>query len=294
MAISEDEMKALIEGQGGLPDESQVTDLDALRNSADVGLDPATPSDNPDADLEDGLNNDRHTQMEEALSNQDTPDGDDKDPDEQEGELTPEEQITKLQKELDDLKNKEKQEELDSNPLEPVEKKAEEAGIDIDTMKSEFIKTGELTEEQLKQLNEAGFTKEAIDAYIATKSNIEQKRAVAIMEQTVGSEETYWKMAEWLEANKTDAELAEYNEGVNSKHAKAYIRSAYAEYLQATNKGNQPESKQTLFRGKGSNESQNVAGFKNNAEMVQAMQDPRYGNDVTYTTQVRNRVAKMR
>lgn len=293
MAISEDEMKALIEGQGGLPDESQVANLDALRQSADVGLDPATPSDNPDGSQEDFQGSDRHTQMEEALSNQDNPDGDGQDPDDSGKELTPEEQIAKLQKELDDLKNKEKQEELEANPLEPVEKKAEEAGIDIDTMKSEFIKTGELTEAQLKELNDAGFTKEAIDAYIATKTNIEQKRAVTIMEQTVGSEEAYWKMAEWLEANKTDVELAEYNEGVNSQHAKAYIKSAYAEYLQATNQ-KQDEQKQTLFRGKGGNDAPITAGFKSNAEMVKAMQDPRYGNDVAYTTQVRDRVAKMR
>lgn len=193
---------------------------------------------------------------------------------------TPEQTIARLQKELEEAKIGKK----DINPLAEVENKAKEAGVNIPEFYKEYVENGELSSESLKSLLDAGFDQTAIDAYIFTKVAQGEKEAETIISQTVGTRETYNKMADWMRASLTPEQIAEYDAGVNSPHAKIYIENMYTKYTTATvqpviirNQGNITTSSQSI-------------GFKSLNEQAMAIADARYGKDIKYTDEVRRKI----
>lgn len=193
---------------------------------------------------------------------------------------TPEQTIARLQKELEEAKVGKK----DINPLAEVENKAKEAGIDIPEFYKEYVENGELSSESLKSLLDAGFNQTAIDAYISTKVAQGEKEAETIISQTVGTRETYNKMADWMRTSLTPEQISEYDAGVNSPHAKIYIENMYTKYTTATV---QP----VIIRNQGNitTSSQSV-GFKSLNEQAMAIADARYGKDSKYTDEVRRKI----
>lgn len=201
-------------------------------------------------------------------------------PDNLEETETSEQTIARLQKELEEAKIGKK----DTNPLAEVENKAKEAGIDIPEFYKEYVENGELSSESLKSLLDAGFDQTAIDAYISTKVAQGEKEAETIISQTVGTRETYNKMADWMRTSLTPEQIAEYDAGVNSPHAKIYIENMYTKYTTATV---QP----VIIRNQGNitTSSQSV-GFKSLNEQAMAIADARYGKDAKYTDEVRRKI----
>lgn len=193
---------------------------------------------------------------------------------------TAEEKIARLEKELEEAKLGKK----DENPLAEVEKKVQEAGIDIPEFYKEYVENGELSPESLKALLDAGFNKTAVDAYIATKIAQGEKETETIISQTVGTREVYGKMAEWMRANLTVDEIKQYDAGVNTPHAKIYIENMYAKYTKAT-------TVPVVIRNNGESSRPNQqVGFKSQNEQAMAIADPRYGSDAKYTDSVRKRI----
>lgn len=194
---------------------------------------------------------------------------------------TPEQEIARLRKELEEAKNPKKE---TKNPLEEVENKAKEAGIDIPEMYKEYINNGELSPESLKSLLDAGFNQTAIDAYIETKTVQSQAEADALISSTVGTKEVYTKMADWMIANLTEAELDTYNNGVNSEHAKIYIENMFTKYSKAV-------TPPTIIRDNGYvREGNQVKGFVSLNAQTMALADYRYGRDAKYTAEVRSKM----
>lgn len=193
---------------------------------------------------------------------------------------TPEQTIARLQKELEEAKTGKKE----TNPLAEVENKAKDAGINVPELYKEYVENGELSPESLKSLLDAGFDQTAIDAYISTKVAQGEKEAETIISQTVGTRETYNKMAEWMRTSLTPEQIAEYDAGVTSPHAKIYIENMYTKYTKATV---QP----VVIRNQGNiTTSQSNVGFKSLNEQVMAIADVRYGKDTKYTNEVRRKI----
>lgn len=194
---------------------------------------------------------------------------------------TPEEKIARLERELEEAKLPKKDE---KNPLAEVENKAEELGINVPELYTEYVKNGELSPESLKSLLDAGFDQVAIDAYISTKIAQGEKEAETIISQTVGTRDTYNKMAEWMRSTLTPEALAEYDAGVSTPHAKIYIENMYSKYTKAVTVPvtirNNGEIAQTIQK----------VGFKSLNEQAMAIADPRYGNDSKYTNEVRRKI----
>jgi hypothetical protein len=269
---------------GHLVSSENPEDLDSLKQSTSIEVGDTSKEERERAlKLMDNVEEQQQEQEDGEASKEET-------------EPTQEELIKQLQQELQELKeSKSKEEEaLQDESLKPIEEKAKEKDVDIEAYKKEYILSGELSEESLKALEDSGFTKEAIDAYITAKTYQEQKKAVKIMEETVGSEDNYMELIEWISSNKSQEEIAEYDEGVNSKYAKHIIKAMYNEMQQAT-KGHEQEPQHRTLRGRpsSSNEQEGTVGFKSQAEMMRAMQDPSYGVDEKYTQLVRKKVMMM-
>lgn len=195
---------------------------------------------------------------------------------------TPEQEIARLKKELEEAK---KVKEPVKDPLAQVEAKAKEAGIDVPELYKEYVENGELSAESLKSLLDAGFDQIAIDAYIDTKIVQSQAEATKLISETVGTRETYDAMAEWMRTNLKPEEIAKYDAGVNTEHAKIYIENMYTKYTKAV-------TPPTIIRNQGlvrTGAEQNK-GFANMNEQVMAIADKRYGNDAKYTNEVRTKI----
>lgn len=195
---------------------------------------------------------------------------------------TPEQELIRIKQELEDLKSGKK--EITDNPLKEIEDKAVEKGIEITELYKEYVLTGELSEASYNSLIEAGFNDTAIKAYIDTRTNIEQTKAIEVMTDVTGSVENYHTMVEWMKSNLTQAEIDNYDKGVNSEHYNTYVENMYNKFSKAT-------TEPVIIRNNGYvSNSEKQLGFKSINEQNLAMADSRYGNDNKYTTEVRNKV----
>lgn len=212
--------------------------------------------------------------------------------DEEPKQETPEEKIARLEKELEELQNKEP--EVKENPLEQVEKKVAEADIDLQSLTDTYVTTGKLSEEQLKSLNDAGFNQDAIDAYIATKQTIAVKQADAMLDTIMeGGRDTYNKMADWMRETLSEEDIAKYDKGVNNpEHSEFYIKSMYSTYqasLGESTKSNEPR----VLRGNPDTRPRTGDNiFRSDREVAEAMADPRYKSDPLYRHKVQQKLLR--
>lgn len=196
-------------------------------------------------------------------------------------EETPEQELARLKKELEELKQSKEE---TKNPLEAVELQAKEKGIEISKLYEEYVTSGELSEESYKSLIDAGFNEVAIQAYIDTRTIIEQTKAINTMKTVTGSVENYQSMLEWMNSNLTQAEIDAYAKGVNTEHVNIYVENMYSKYTKAT-------KEPVVIRNNGYVSTGNKpVGFKSLNEQNLAMADARYGTDAKYTAEVRNKV----
>lgn len=203
--------------------------------------------------------------------------------------MTNKEKIAYYQ-ELEDASNG-----VQHNPLAEVDASLEKAGFDKGKMRDfelEYIEKGELTPDTLKALTDAGFPKEAIDAYITTKLQLVQNSATATMNEVCGSVENFTQMAEWMRSSLSPNEIAQYDKNVQGEHAKVYLESMYGKYQKA----NPVEVTPRVLRSGNSAVPAPVASdtYSNQHEMVKAMADPRYGKEPNYTQAVRSKVLRMK
>lgn len=192
---------------------------------------------------------------------------------------TPEQEIARLKKELEDAKASKDT----KDPLAEVEAKAKEKGIDVPELYKEYVTKGELSPESLKSLLDAGFDEVAINAYIETKTTQGEKYAETLISETVGTRDTYNKMAEWMRSNLTPSEISQYDAGVNTEHAKIYIENMYSKYNKAT-------AQPVVIRSSGESNQPSKVGFKSMNEQALAIADARYGTDIKYTNEVRTKI----
>ena len=209
-----------------------------------------------------------------------------KKPDEQ-VEETPEAKIARLEKALEEA---EKNKAPIIDPTAEVDKKLADNNFNQEALAKEYVETGKLSDETLASLKKAGFTEAGISAYIEIKEAQAEKEAQGIMVRTVGSVENYAKLVEWIGANKTEAEIEANNKGVQSGHAEIYIKSMFSDMNKGVN-----VNQHTVIRGssQGQGEQSTNSAYKNEGEMMKAMQQSDYGVDPVYTNKVRARVALM-
>ncbi len=171
----------------------------------------------------------------------------------------------------------------------------EEAGIDFSDMNTRWQQAGELTSEDYTALEEAGFTKDMVDAYLsglqyrATQDTQLAMQQVAEIKAEYGGEKGYSEMLKWASANLDQSEIDAFNEIVNGstniKAVKLAVSGLHAQYNQATG-GREPK----LLGGrtpKGGGDK-----FESTAQVVEAMSDPKYKSDPAYRRKVEEKLAR--
>lgn len=192
-----------------------------------------------------------------------------------------------LQKKLGQPKEEPKEGDK-QNKLEIDEVPKEAEGIDFNKFTDELLSQGELSEGSYEELAKAGISKQMADEYIEgqmAKAELFQQKVFS----EVGGEDEYAKMIQWARSNYDEAEREAYNDAVNSGDmgkAKMALRALKASY--EANYGKDPDS--IVSGDKNSSEGFDV--FESEAQVTQAMKDPRYDRDPAYREQVMTKLRR--
>lgn len=155
-------------------------------------------------------------------------------------------------------------------------------GIDFDKLSAEYDENGSLSEDSLKKLEEAGYPKSVVSAYIAGLEATAEKFVNDVVSH-VGGADKYRQLAQFIA---TSGQADAYNsllEKGNLSEIKLALDGFRARMQART--GNTGRS---ILGGSGSGKVNN--GFGTKQEMVKAMSDKRYGRDKGYTMEVQRKV----
>ena len=173
-------------------------------------------------------------------------------------------------------------------------KVVEDAGLDYDAVSAHFAENGSLAPEHYAALEAKGFPRQLVDNYLngqlalQESAPIQAERFRNTVLSAAGGEDAWKAAADWAAAgNLTDAELAAYNAAVESndvERAKLAVQGLIARHAAAM--GAEPD----LADGQGG--AAPVPGFRSRAELVAAINDPRYEKDPAYRADVVQRLAR--
>ena len=172
------------------------------------------------------------------------------------------------------------------NDLDIAEKAVESAGLNMDSLATEYNEKGELDTKSYEALEKAGIPKDYVNQFIEGQKAIADQQATSIKDM-VGGTDAYAEMSNWAAENMSEQEKTAYNTAVNSKDvetAKLAVVGLKAKFERAN--GNEP----SLVEGKGTITGQD--GYKSWAEVTAAMGDDRYSKDPAYQAMVKDKLAK--
>ena len=156
-------------------------------------------------------------------------------------------------------------------------------GIDPYEMGNFYDENGGLADEHYAQLEKAGFNREVVDQFLGQQNEVVDlsQDQVNTIKESVGGEETYQEMISWAANNLSEDYIQGFDSLVESGNGPA-IQMAVAglQQLFEANMGKDG----TMLQGKAPTQGGSV--FRSQAELVQAMADPRYDNDPAYRQDV--------
>ncbi len=190
--------------------------------------------------------------------------------------------LTKAQQEIADLKkgdNKETKDDKESGDSTDTK----ENGVDFTALTQEVIANGTLSDESRAKLKETwkGLTDSQIDTFVAgQKAQVDaaQQEAFAITE----TEDNYWDMLDWAEESLPQSEQDAFDQAIatGGDAAKLAIQGLWSKY------GSSNGIKPTLVEPESGQGALNGAKFESDAQVVEAMNDPRYDTDPAYRAEV--------
>lgn len=169
-------------------------------------------------------------------------------------------------------------------------------GHDMGKFAQEYEKDGKLSDASYKELADAGFSRELVDAYIdgvqrsaeVSGGELAGKEVDAIL-QEVGGQEEYDKVMQWAVTHLTEEEQEAYDRAVTNPDpavARFVVQGLFSRYEREH--GRAP----SLVTGTrvSASEAARAQGFSDRSAMIKAMSDKRYGVDPEYTRRVEQQV----
>lgn len=193
------------------------------------------------------------------------------------------EEMAKSNAELERALSKQKANK-DPDPNPDKQNKDSESKNPIDVARTQYEETGELTEENYKDLETFGLDRGTVDVYLAgVKAQQEAMQAKAYA-KAGGTEKTYKEMAEWVSNNLTKAEIDSYNKTLGDPETmEATVEGMYLKFQNAaTAEGTQIH---------GNKSSASTEGYASAQEMMADMNDPRYKTDEAFRKKVGLKIA---
>lgn len=176
------------------------------------------------------------------------------------------------------------QEEAPATPEQTKEAVEEQTGMNLDPFYDEYAKNGQLSEDSYSKLGEAGLSKDLIDSYIEGQNALADK-SVNEIKNSVGGEQQYNNIVQWASENLDDNEIKTFNRNIEEgtiDEAKFSIKALESRYKLAN--GVEPKLVQGDRVGAGADT------FRSVAQVVEAMNDPRYETDPAYRDEVARRM----
>lgn len=157
-------------------------------------------------------------------------------------------------------------------------------GLDTDKMEAEYLEKGELSEDSIKALKDAGYSEAIIKATLAGwQANAD--RYVNTVISHAGGSEVFSKMQKFIEVQGQNA-ITAFNtimETGDLNTVKAYVDGIKAQMVAKYGTSNP-----TLMGGNAVVQQ----GFSSWEAVTKAMSDPRYGRNAAYTKAVEDKLAK--
>jgi hypothetical protein len=147
-----------------------------------------------------------------------------------------------------------------------------------------FNEHGAMTEEQYKQFEDNGISREYVDRYVSgIKAQSDAETATLL--GTIGGQNNFDQMSEWMGGNLPETEVSAYNnvidKGTNDEVA-VLLQGMYARYKAATGAGH------TTVQG---TVTSAPAGYRSRSEVMAAMSDPKYGRDPAFRADVERKLS---
>jgi len=161
-----------------------------------------------------------------------------------------------------------------------------EASEGMDKFYNEYQEQGSLTEKSYEELNKMGLDKSLVDNFIAGQEAI-ANNDVQTIHNTVGGADNYNKLIEYAKTNLNDAEQNAFNETLETGSIE---QVKFAVQGIASRAGINSEQPQTMIDGDTIGSVSDT--FESSAQVISAMNDPRYANDSAYRKKVEDKIAR--
>tara|TARA_R100000781_G_scaffold460_1_gene746 strand:+ start:2905 stop:3708 length:804 start_codon:yes stop_codon:yes gene_type:complete len=172
--------------------------------------------------------------------------------------------------------------------------KFDEAGIDYQGMNERWQETGQLTDEDYGDLNEAGFSRDMVEAYLqgvqvnAQRDTELQQGQVKEIQDQYGGEAAYREMIDWAAGVLTDSEKSAFDMAIKNPNydmVKLAVAGLHSRYQSEGNREPKLVSGRTNKRG-------SRAKFDSTAQVIAAMNDPLYKTDPAYRAKVEEKLSR--
>jgi hypothetical protein len=170
-----------------------------------------------------------------------------------------------------------------------IPESTQDSPFDMALLQKEYMETGGLKDASYKLLEDAGISKEYANTYIAGVKALGEQIGNQVKD-SVGGSGDYQNMVEWAQANYSPEQIQAYDNAVNSgdvQLAKLTARGLQADYQNSSGYEGQTVSGDTSLR---MSDSSDV--FRSNAQVTEAMKDPRYETDMAYRQDVRDKLER--
>ena len=166
--------------------------------------------------------------------------------------------------------------------VESLKKDLKSKGVDFNAAVKEYEATGDLSEETIKSLEEAGYPAEVVESFIEGRKAMEAKFTEAVYD-SVGGEKEYQKIVSWASNNLKGKSIESFNRAIDNNNIDAItlmLEGMKAKMIAKMGTANRS------IHGSAKPPQSKPKGFTSKAEVIKAMSDPRYGRDAQYTMSV--------
>lgn len=162
--------------------------------------------------------------------------------------------------------------------LDALGKDLKAKGVDFNQAIKEYNEYGALSSKTMADLAQAGYPSEVIEGFIESRQNLESEFTNAVY-NSAGGEQAYNKVIEWAQGNLSNKVLSSFNRAIDSNNLEAV--TLMFEGMKAKMIAKQGTRNPTIMGGGVT--TGGYKGFSSKQEVVEAMSDPRYGADPSYT-----------
>ena len=198
-------------------------------------------------------------------------------------EDTPKEETQETTTEVETpVENEENPVETQKETEKVIKEELETKGLSFDEFAEEYQNTGTLSPESINKLEQAGYPKAMVDAYIAGLEAQANKFVDTVKSYSDGKWDNIVELVKSQGQEAIDGFNATLNTG-NLSQIKLMINGLLAQHKTQFGTSN------PLVTGMPT-ATTNQTGFTSKQEMVSAMADKRYGRDMSYTREVQTKV----